>query len=109
MYFPPFFSSCVPNLGGILPYCIAGVIKAAAELWKELGQGWERDKRDQRNMQLLREHGVVHVAEEMHRKCQSYVQRHLAPAAKEGVKAVGTAGGEGPSWAVPLPLSHHPL
>lgn len=43
-------------------------------------------------MQLLGEHGVVHVAEGTHRECQSYVllQSHFAPAAKEGVKAVGT-------------------
>lgn len=44
-------------------------------------------------MQLLVKHGMVHVVEETHREGQSYVllQSHFAPAAKEGVKAVGMA------------------
>lgn len=91
MQSPPFVSSCVPYLGGILPYCNAGVIKTAAGLWKELGQGWERDERPKEYAAAGEARGGVCGCGGRHGQCHVLLQSHFAPAAEEGVKTVGMA------------------
>lgn len=95
-----------------MPYCSAGVAKAAADRWKELGQGWERDERGRRNMQLLGRHGVVHVPEETHTEKGSpmcYCKAMLLLLLRKGLGQWARHEERVPPRAVPLPLSFLPF